>query len=59
MPTTGLITVPGPTTSKTRIVARGQQVVRIDREVTNSLAHRFRDSFLTAAHAAMGHAKHC
>lgn len=53
----GLITVPGrPTTSKTRIIARGQQVVRIDREVTNPLADRFRDAFLAAAHAVMADA---
>lgn len=50
----GLITVPGrPTTTKTRIIARGQQVVRIDREVVNPLGDRFRDLFLTAAHAAI------
>jgi len=53
----GLITVPGrPTTSKTRIIARGQQVVRIDREVTNPLPDRFRDAFLTAAHAVIADA---
>jgi len=53
----GLITVPGrPTTSKTRIVARGQQVVRIDREVTNALGDRVRDAFLTAAHAVIADA---
>ena len=50
----GLITVPGrPTTSKTRIIARGQQVVRIDREVTNPLPDRFRDALLAAAHAVI------
>jgi rfaE bifunctional protein kinase chain/domain len=53
----GMITVPGrPTTSKTRIVARGQQVVRIDREVTNILGDRVRDAFLTAAHAVIADA---
>ena len=53
----GLITVPGrPTTTKTRIVARGQQVVRIDREVTNPLPDRFRDAMLAAAHAVITHA---
>jgi rfaE bifunctional protein kinase chain/domain len=53
----GLITVPGrPTTSKTRIIARGQQVVRIDREVTNPLPDRFRDAFLAAAHAVIADA---
>jgi len=50
----GLIVVPGrPTTTKTRIVARGQQVVRIDREVTNPLPDRLRDALLTAVHAAL------
>jgi D-beta-D-heptose 7-phosphate kinase/D-beta-D-heptose 1-phosphate adenosyltransferase len=54
----GLITVPGrPTTTKTRIVARGQQIVRIDREVTNPLPDRFRDALLTAAHSAISHAQ--
>ena len=53
---TGLITVPGrPTTTKTRIVARGQQVARIDREVTNPLPDRFRDLIVAAAHAALPH----
>jgi len=51
---TGLITVQGrPTTTKTRIIARGQQVVRIDREVANPLADRGRDAVLAAAHAAI------
>ncbi len=50
----GLITVPGrPTTSKTRILARGQQVVRIDREVSNPLPDRHRDAVLAAAHHAL------
>jgi rfaE bifunctional protein kinase chain/domain len=54
----GLVTVPGrPTTTKTRIVARGQQVVRIDREVTNPLPDRFRDAMLAAAHAVISHAQ--
>ncbi|MEO8754812.1 MAG: PfkB family carbohydrate kinase [Casimicrobiaceae bacterium] len=52
--TAGLLTVPGrPTTTKTRIVARGQQVVRIDREVTNALPVRVRDSVLAMARAAL------
>ncbi|MGH7524146.1 MAG: bifunctional heptose 7-phosphate kinase/heptose 1-phosphate adenyltransferase, partial [Gemmatimonadales bacterium] len=43
--TAGLLVVPGrPTTSKLRVIARGQQVVRIDREVTNPLPDRFRDA---------------
>ncbi len=54
IPTDGLMTVPGrPTTTKTRIIARGQQVVRIDREVTNPLGDRFRREFLTRANHAI------
>ena len=50
----GLVAVPGrPTTSKTRILARGQQVVRIDREVTNPLPDRYRDAVLAAAQRAL------
>jgi D-beta-D-heptose 7-phosphate kinase/D-beta-D-heptose 1-phosphate adenosyltransferase len=41
------------TTSKTRIVARGQQIVRIDREVTQPLPGPIRDAVLSAAHAAV------
>ena len=33
----GLITTERPTTTKTRVVARGQQVVRVDEEVDNDL----------------------
>ncbi|MES2125260.1 MAG: PfkB family carbohydrate kinase [Gemmatimonadota bacterium] len=52
--TTGLLVVSGrPTTCKTRIVARGQQVVRIDREVTNPLAQRDRDALLAAVSTAL------
>ncbi len=42
-----------PTTTKTRIVARGQQVVRIDLEVTTPLPDRAREALLDAALAAM------
>lgn len=57
VPGDGLIAVAGrPTTTKTRIIARGQQVVRIDREVTNPLAGRDRDRLLEAAHAAIADA---
>jgi D-beta-D-heptose 7-phosphate kinase/D-beta-D-heptose 1-phosphate adenosyltransferase len=50
----GLITVPGrPTITKTRIVARNQQVVRIDREVTNPLPDQVRDATRAAAHASI------
>ena len=53
----GLLVVPGrPTTTKTRIVARGQQVVRIDREVTTALPDRFRDDLLAFAHRAIDQA---
>lgn len=50
----GVIGVAGrATTTKTRILARGQQVVRIDREVTNPLPGPTRDALLSAAHAAI------
>lgn len=50
----GLIVAEGrPTTTKTRLLARGQQVVRIDREVTNPLAGPSRDSVVEAANAAI------
>lgn len=50
----GLIAIPSrPTTTKTRIIARGQQVVRIDREVDNPLADRHRDALVEAAHRAL------
>lgn len=55
--TDGLIAVSGrPTTCKTRIVARGQQVVRIDREVTNPLADRDRATLLARAATAIAEA---
>jgi len=55
--TDGLLAVSGrPTTCKTRIVARGQQVVRIDREVTNPLAAQHREALLSAAVAAIANA---
>lgn len=50
----GVIAVAGRvTTSKTRIVSRGQQVARIDREMTNPLADRHRDAFLIEAHRSI------
>jgi D-beta-D-heptose 7-phosphate kinase/D-beta-D-heptose 1-phosphate adenosyltransferase len=53
-----VVSVPGrPTTTKTRIIARGQQVVRIDREVTNPLPDRFRDLVLQQARAAIASAQ--
>ncbi len=42
-----------PTTTKTRIVARGQQVVRIDTEVTTPLPDHAREALLDAALAAL------
>jgi D-beta-D-heptose 7-phosphate kinase/D-beta-D-heptose 1-phosphate adenosyltransferase len=55
---TQLVTVSGrPTTSKVRLVARGQQLVRIDREVTNPLADRARESIRMAALAAIEEAE--
>lgn len=54
IPTTGVLTQSGrPTTTKTRIVARGQQVVRIDLEVTTPLPDRTQEALLAAATAAM------
>jgi D-beta-D-heptose 7-phosphate kinase/D-beta-D-heptose 1-phosphate adenosyltransferase len=50
----GLVQVPGrTTTTKTRILAQSQQVVRIDREVDNGLADRYRDAVVEAAHRAL------
>lgn len=48
-----LVTVPGrPTTTKTRLVARGQQVVRIDEEVDRLLEGPDRDRLIEGALAA-------
>ncbi len=41
------------TTSKMRIVARGQQIVRLDREVTQPLPAAVRDTVMASAHAAV------
>lgn len=55
--TDALLEVAGrPTTAKTRIMARGQQVVRIDREVANYLADRNRDQLIAAGHEAIQNA---
>ncbi len=52
--TDGLVEVSErPTTSKTRLVARGQQLVRIDREIGNPLADRDRDAVHQAARTAL------
>ena len=46
-----LVTAPGRrTTTKTRIMARGQQVVRIDSEMTNPLADPARSAEIGRAH---------
>ncbi len=52
--TAGLVRIAGrPTTSKTRIVARGQQLVRIDLEVSTALPDRHRGSLMATACAAV------
>lgn len=52
--TSGVLAVPGrPTTTKTRLVARGQQVVRIDREVTNPIPPEVRERLTAAAREAI------
>lgn len=55
--TDGVLPVPGrPTTTKTRIIARGQQVVRLDREVNNPLSGRHRDTLREMALSALADA---
>ncbi len=50
----GVHTISGrPTTAKTRIVARGQQIVRIDREVTTPLPAARREAVIRAATGAL------
>lgn len=57
IPTNGLLAVAGrPTTTKTRIVARGQQIVRIDLEVANPLPERHREDLLAATQRALADA---
>jgi len=52
--TFGSVSVPGrPTTTKTRLVARGQQVVRIDLEVTTPLPDRYREALQAAVLEAL------
>lgn len=52
-----LVTVPGrPTTTKTRLVARGQQVVRIDEEVDTMLEDQDRERLRVAALAILDEA---
>ncbi len=53
----GIVTVPGrPTTAKTRIIARGQQVARLDHEVTTPLPRPAAEQVRAAAEAAIASA---
>jgi D-glycero-beta-D-manno-heptose-7-phosphate kinase len=51
--TSGLLRVPRPTTRKTRIVARSQQVVRVDEEDDDDLPSHDIDRALTAIESAV------
>ncbi len=54
LPDTHLVTAPGrPTTSKTRVVARGQQVVRIDEEVDEPVDERTEQLLVAELERAM------
>jgi len=55
-PVASLVTVDRPTTTKTRIVARSQQVVRVDEEEDGDLSGVEVDRLLTAIHRAVGDA---
>src|SRR5690348_2860830 len=52
-PVASLVTVDRPTTTKTRIVARSQQVVRVDEEEDGDLSGVEVDRLLTAIHRAV------
>jgi D-beta-D-heptose 7-phosphate kinase/D-beta-D-heptose 1-phosphate adenosyltransferase len=53
---TGLLTEPGrPTTVKTRVIARAQQVVRFDRELEEPLAPATVDRLLATVRGRAGH----
>ncbi len=54
--TRGLVTTLRPTTTKTRVVARGQQVVRVDEEVDADLAGREMEALYAAVDRAVGDA---
>lgn len=55
--TDGVMVVPGrPTTAKTRIVARGQQIARLDHEVTTPLPDQASRTLADAALAALDEA---
>lgn len=49
----GLVARPGPTTVKTRIIARTQQVVRVDRELVEAAGPAQRQALLAALDAAL------
>jgi D-beta-D-heptose 7-phosphate kinase/D-beta-D-heptose 1-phosphate adenosyltransferase len=51
--TDGVVTRSGPTTVKTRIIARTQQVVRVDRELAESAGPAQRKALLAALDAAL------
>lgn len=51
--TDGVVTRAGPTTVKTRIIARTQQVVRVDRELAEPAGPAQRKSLLAALEAAL------
>lgn len=51
----GLVSAPGrPTTVKTRVLARHQQMLRVDRELTGPLDGAARDAVLRAAREGLG-----
>ncbi len=52
----GLITTERPTTTKTRVVARGQQVVRVDEEVDSDLEGREVEALYAAVDLAVAEA---
>jgi D-beta-D-heptose 7-phosphate kinase/D-beta-D-heptose 1-phosphate adenosyltransferase len=51
--TDGVVARPGPTTVKTRIIARTQQVVRVDRELVEPAGPAQRKALLSALDAAL------
>ena len=54
MPVNGLLAVPGrPTTVKTRIIARHQQVVRVDREVRSPLPQALQERLIRRVISAL------
>ena len=55
-PARGLVRTARPTTTKTRVVARGQQVVRVDEETDTDLAGAEVEAILAAVDRAVGEA---